>query len=80
MSVSVRKFSGRAPVTVPDRIYHTPLERFFPSSIARQPRGRQYRALRLRKYLDMFPTPTFFGTDTIAAEEVSTMESRQRGV
>ena len=32
----------------------------FSSSIARQPRGCQYRTIRLRKALgEMFPTPTF---------------------
>ena len=41
-------------------ISHTPLRRFFPSSIARQPRGCQYRTTRLRKALGetLFPTPT----------------------
>ena len=32
----------------------------FPRSIARQPRGCQYRTIRLRKgFLEMFPIPTF---------------------
>ena len=40
--------------------YHTPPWGGFPSSIARQPRGCQYRTIRLRNALgEMFPTPTF---------------------
>ena len=42
-------------VAVHDGVYHPG----FPSSIARQPRGRQYRAVRLRKALgERFQTPT----------------------
>ena len=46
-------------VTVHDGVYHTP-GAAFPSSIARQPRGRPYRTIaRLRKALgEMFPTLT----------------------
>ena len=41
--------------------YITPLWDRFPSSIARQPRGCQYRTNRLRKALgEMLPTPTFW--------------------
>ena len=48
-----------------ERIYrytsHTPLGRFFPSSIARQPRGCQCRTTRLRKALgETFPRSTCF--------------------
>ena len=40
-------------------VYHTPLGRGFPCSIARQPRGCECRTKRLRKALgDMFPTST----------------------
>ena len=46
--------------TVHDGVYHTPLGRFFPNSTARQPRGCQYRTMRLRKALgEMLPTLTF---------------------
>ena len=39
--------------------YITPPWGGFPSSIARQPRGCQYRTIRLWKALsEMFPTPT----------------------
>ena len=44
--------------TVYDGVHHTPWGGF-PTSIARQPRGCQYRTMRLRKALgEMFPTPT----------------------
>ena len=46
------------PYTTASRcVSHTPLLGGFPSLIARQPRGCQYRTIRLRKALgDMFPT------------------------
>ena len=54
----------------------------FPSSIARQPRGCQYRnEIRLRKALgEMIPTPTFFSTDLRPTVEISSLENRPRGV
>ena len=52
------------------------------SSIARQPRGSQYRTIRFRKALgETFVMPTSFGTGTIpTAVEISTVEIRPRGV
>ena len=39
---------------------------FFPSSIAGQPRGCQYRTIRLRQALgETFPPPTFFVAPTL---------------
>ena len=53
----------------------------FSSSIARQPRGRQYQTKRLRKALgEVLPTPTMLATSTIPTVEMSSMESRPRGV
>ena len=53
----------------------------FPSSITRQPRGRQYRRTRLRKALgERFPTPTFYSTDTTPTVEISSIENRPRDV
>ena len=44
---------------VPPRCKSTPPRGGFPSSIARRPRGCQYRTIRLRKALgEMFRTPT----------------------
>ena len=62
-------------------ISHTP-GAIFPSSIARQPRGCQYRTIHLRKALgEMFPNADLFGTDTIILTvEISTTENRPMGV
>ena len=63
--------------------YHTPLWGGFPTSIPRQPRGCQFRTIRLRKALgENFPPPTFLAgtiSPTTTAVEMSTMEVRPMG-
>ena len=61
--------------------YITPPSGGFPTSIAQQPRGCQYRTVRLRKALGViFPTPAFLDNDTILAVEISTTEKPTQGV
>ena len=61
-------------ITIYDGVYHNPPWSAFPSPIARQPRGCQYRTMRFRQGLgEMFPTPTVLA-DTIPTVEISTMK------
>ena len=52
----------------------------FPSSIAREPRGPQYRAIRFRKALDEMFQRRPFGTGTVLTVEIPSIENRRRGV
>ena len=81
-SFAIISASQRTRATVYDIVYITPSWGGFPSSIARQPRGCHSRTIRLRKALgEIFPTPTFFGTDTTPPVEIPSMEkSAQEGV
>ena len=66
---------------IPYTLYITPIWGGFPRSIDRQPRGCQYRTIRLRKALhEMFPTPPFLAPTLVPTAEISTTENRPRGV
>ena len=64
--------------------YITPPSVGFPRTIARQPRGCQYRPIRLRKFLgEMFPPPTFLAPTLLqhsVCGDIDHGRSARRGV
>ena len=81
LRTAARYFHTRYTRTRRAVYYITPPWGGLPSSIARQPRGCQYRTTRLRKALDeMFTTPTLSAPTLFQPWEISTIGNRPRGM